>query len=80
MERPINRVFKEKDTFTVAEFARRLPCSIRHAYRLVDMGKSNGGVDAYKVGERQGIRIPKAELTRFLDSRLVENLNNGMLE
>jgi len=77
MEKRIPQPLKEKDTFSVAEFARHLPCSVRQAYVLVDKGLSDGGVDSFRVGERNGIRIPKEELPRFRASRRVEDLNNG---
>jgi len=78
MERQVKRIFREKDTYSAAEFARRLPCSVRQAYRLVDMGRSNGGIDSFRIGDRQGIRIPKAEVERFREARCSETLNNGM--
>jgi len=78
MEKQVKRIFKEQDTYTASEFARRLPCSVRQAYILVDRGRSNGGVDSFRVGDRNGIRIPKTELERFRSDRMVENLNNGV--
>ncbi len=62
---------------SVSQFSRQLPCSVRHAYVLVERGSGNGGVKAYRFGGRRGIKIPKDEVGRFRDSRLVEDLNHG---
>ena len=47
---------------TVSQFARQLPCSVRYAYALVERGLANGGVKAYRMGNRLGIKIPKEEV------------------
>lgn len=68
---PQRNVFKEKNMLTVQEFARLLPCSVRHAYNLVERGRDNGGILAYRFGDRNGIRIPQSEADRFRSSRVV---------
>ncbi len=71
------QIFKEEDMLTVIQFARKLPCSVRQVYRLVEQGQANGGVKAYRYGEKKGIKIHKTEVERYRQTRIVEELNLG---
>lgn len=64
-------VFDEKDMISVRNFAKRIGCSVRHAYNLVEKGPTAGGVLAFRYGVKRCYRIPKSEVGRFKKSRVV---------
>lgn len=68
------KIFRKQEMVTVNEFARRLGFSRRHAYRLVELGKANGGVLAFRYGAKRALRIPLAELDRMRRECVVEEV------
>lgn len=66
------RVFSKKELITVRELAKRLGCSRRHAYRLVELGPTCGGVLAFRFGVKRGLRVPVEEVERLRERCVVE--------
>lgn len=66
-------VFKKDEFVTVPKFAKTLGISVRQAYYLVEFGVQNGGVLAFRFG-RRCLRIPKTEIERYKQSRIVEEV------
>lgn len=67
------KIFRRQDMLTVAQFAKILGIGRRTAYTLVERGVSEGGVLAFRFGEKKGLRIPVEEVERYkAESQLVE--------
>lgn len=65
-------VFRQEDMISVAKFAQKIGVSRSHAYNMVEWGPSNGGVIAFRFGRSRALRIPKDEVARIKNSRVVE--------
>ena len=62
---------EKKEMISVENFARRVGISRSLAYQLVNKGPSEGGVEAYRFGQKRVIRVPAAEVQRFTASRVL---------
>lgn len=60
------RIFSRERLLTVDQVRRRLNCSSRHVYYLLDRGESGGGLPSYRVGEQRGLRVPEDALEKYL--------------
>ncbi|MCP3941687.1 MAG: helix-turn-helix domain-containing protein [Desulfobacteraceae bacterium] len=52
----------------VEQVRKRLECSRRHVYNLID----RGDLPALKIGNRQGIRVKESAVEIFLDSCYID--------
>lgn len=67
------KIFRRQDMLTVAEFAKAIGMSRRFVYNLVEYGPTEGGVLAFRYGEKKGLRIPAGEVERYkLERQVVE--------
>ncbi len=75
MESSISRgrkVFKKEEMISVREFAQRLGVSRSFAYQLVEKGKDNGGILAFRYGIKRAMRVPVSEVERYKKECRVE--------
>jgi len=66
------RIFRREEMLTVAQFAKAIGMSRSFVYQLVDKGPTEGGVLAFRYGEKKGVWIPKEEVGRFQRACVVE--------
>ena len=59
------RIFKKTEMLTVSEVSRRLGVSRQHIYNLIDRGQSEGGLMAFRFGDKKGLRVAAEEVERF---------------
>ncbi|MCK4620705.1 MAG: helix-turn-helix domain-containing protein [Desulfuromonadales bacterium] len=69
-----SKVFKRQDMLTVSQLAKRIGCSRRHAYYLVERGEEHGGVRAFRFGVARCLRIPASEVERLKSCCTVEEV------
>ncbi len=52
----------------VEQIRKRLSCSRRHVYNLIE----KGDLPAFKIGTRQGLRVKESKVELFLDGRIMD--------
>lgn len=65
------KVFRKDDMMKVPAFAKELGVSRRQAYNYIEWGPANGGVLSFRFGRKKALRIPREELHRMKQSRIV---------
>ena len=56
MDQP--KTYRSQDMISVAQFAKTLGISRSFAYQLVERGPKEGGVLAFRYGDKKGYKIP----------------------
>lgn len=65
-------VFRKEELITVSQFSNRLGISRRQGYNLVEKGRANGGVLAFRFGDKRCYRIPVSEVERMKSHNTIE--------
>lgn len=66
MEKP--QVYRKVSMLTVREVGKRMGCSRRHVYNLIERGE----LPAFRYGGIRGLRVPEAGMEEFIARRMVE--------
>jgi len=66
------RVYRHEEMITVAQFAKAIGMSRRFAYNLVERGQREGGVLAFRYGDKRGYRIPMSEVERYKKEKKID--------
>lgn len=74
MTQGVLKVFKKEELLTVIQFSIRLGISRRQGYNLVEKGRENGGVLAFRFGEKRCYRIPASEIERMKIQSMIEEV------
>jgi excisionase family DNA binding protein len=66
MEKP--RVYRKTSMLTVQEVCKRMSCSRRHVYNLIERGE----LPAFRYGGIRGLRVPETGVEEFITQRMVD--------
>lgn len=66
------KVYKKEEVVPVSVFAARLGISRSHAYQMVELGVTGGGVLAFRFGLSRCLRVPLTEIDRLKSQCRVE--------